>query len=210
MLWNLSRSPATRRTAIVLSAFPGWGHVYLGRELQGLGVFTLATIAGFTFFNATFLYLGDFRGVVASVSAVAALLLVVYSVVDVVRLTGSTRLQRLARARDRLIWEGLLCYLRSDYLAAEQKFVECARLDSLDVEPVFRAGVAASRRGAYNEARRLLSRARKLDTELKWEWELEEELQRIVRILEKGRVATPRLGVERAVVATPNDHKVRV
>ena len=182
---------SSRSTTILLSCLPGWGHVYLGREGRGLIIFTAAATSSFALLNGTFVYLGDFRGTVVAVSAIAVAGLCLYSVLDVLRLTAPTRLLRLRRARDELLWDGTLCFLRSDFLAAEQKFLECARFDALDVEPVFRAGVAASRRSARgdagsdadraasDEARRLLRRAVKLDVELTWQWEIVEELKRL-------------------------------
>lgn len=176
---------SSRGTSILLSLLPGWGHIYLGREGQGLLVFTAAAISGFTLLNATLIYLGELRGTLIGIASIATAGLFLYSVGDIFRLTAPLRLQRISRRRDQLLWEGMLAYLRSDYVGAEQKFLECARLDALDVEPVFRAGVAASRRGAWREARRLFNKARKLDIELKWKWELEEELQRVNEALQR-------------------------
>ncbi len=182
----MSLSPQTR--SVLLSLLPGWGHVAVGREFQGLLIFTTAALAAFGLVNALFTYLGELRGVLIVLSSIALVGVAAYSVVDVVRLNTPSRRLRIARTRDRLLWEGLMAYLRSDLLTAEQKFIDCARLDRLDVEPVLRAGVAASRRGAFREARRLLRRARRLDVEKRWEWELRRELERVDRELGARRL----------------------
>ena len=168
-----------RGIPILLSLIPGWGHIYCAREGRGLVLFTAAAISGFTLFNAIWNYLGDLRPVLIVVGALGTLGLLIYSIWDIIRWTSPERLQRIRQLRDRLLWEGSLCYLRADYLTAEEKFLQSAHLDERDVEPYFRAGMAALRRGATLESKRLLQKAQKLDTRLKWQWEIEEELKRL-------------------------------
>jgi hypothetical protein len=89
-----------------------------------------------------------------------------------------------------------LHFLSRDDLAAEEDFVECARVDRLDFEAHFRSGVAAARRGERELARRRLERARRLDADMKWSWEIRRELDRI-----NGARATPERRPEAEAVA---------
>ena len=183
---GLTGRHASRPLAMTLSVFPGWGHLYLGRELQGLAIFTFSSLAGFFLANAYLLHLGGYRQAVATVSGLLFLGGVIYSVVDVWRWTSPRRLERMRRLCDVLLWEGMMNFVRHEDLAAEEKFLQCWRLDRLDVEPIVRAGMVASRRQAYQEARRLLRRARRLDSELKWRAEIDRELEIIETTLGKS------------------------
>jgi hypothetical protein len=164
---------------MLLAVLPGWGHILLGREGLGLSLFTGASMSAFTLVNGLWIYLGELRGILIGISSLALAGFLIFSLADALRLSSPLRLERLKRLRDQLLWEGSLEYLREDFLAAEQRFLECARLDLLDAEPVFRAGAASARRGERREARRLLARARRLDVERKWEWEIGNELGRL-------------------------------
>ena len=158
---------------------PGWGHIYLGKEGRGLVLFTLYAIAFFVFLNAISIYMGPSRQALFTVSGVVSVALLIYSVSDTVRISSPRRLERVRRLCDELLWEGMTSFLRCDYDAAEEKFLECSRLDGLDVEPVFRAGVIAARRREIRQAEILFKRARRLDVHYKWDWEIERELQRL-------------------------------
>jgi hypothetical protein len=181
----------SRPLAVALSILPGWGHLYLGRELQGLLVFTFSSMTGFLLVNAWLLHLGTFRQAVTTISSLLFLTGCVYSVVDIWRLTSPRRVERMRRLCDVLLWEGMMNYVRHEDLAAEEKFLQCWRLDRLDVEPIVRAGVVAARRQAFEEARRLLGRARRLDSELKWRAEIDRELE-MIRVASRS---TPSLAV---------------
>ena len=176
-----------RPAAIALSAIAGWGHIYLGRERFGLLLFTLASASGFLCFSGWLLHLGSYDQAVVAVSTLCFLSLTSYSVVDVWRLTSPRRLERLRRLCDLLLWEGMMNFVRHEDLAAEEKFIQCWRLDRLDVEPVVRAGMVAARRQAFEEAFRLLKSARRLDTELKWRSEIDRELELMQRVRDAGR-----------------------
>ena len=162
---HMNRSRASRGTALALSLVPGWGHIYLGEELKGLTIFTLAAISAFAWINASWMYLASFRPVLLTLGILGFIGLWVWSTVEVFVKTRPERVGRLRRRCDHLLWEGILHFLSRDDLAAEEDFVECARIDCLDVEAHFRSGVAAARRGERELARRRLERARRLDVD---------------------------------------------
>ncbi len=161
---------------MVLALIPGWGHIYLGKEFQGLVLFTLTAASGFAWLNSLWIYLGAHQPAVFFTAGFFTMAFCLYSLVSVFRATAPWRLERLERQRNQLLWEGMLGFLRSEYQAAEEKFIEGARLDPLDPEPLWRAGIVAARSGSPNAARRLLLKARRLDLEGKWRWEIEQEL----------------------------------
>ena len=89
---GLTGRHASRPLAMTLSVFPGWGHLYLGRELQGLAIFTFSSLAGFFLANAYLLHLGGYRQAVATVRGRLFLGGVIYSGDEVWRWTSPRRL----------------------------------------------------------------------------------------------------------------------
>jgi hypothetical protein len=171
-------SPRHSRTlAATLSLVPGWGHVYLGREAAGLLLFTLAALSLFLFINLGLMYQGEHRLLLLRISAGSLLFFWLLSLADVMRRTSPGRRRRIEEEKGRLLRAGMISYLRGELAQAEARFRECLKLDHQEVEAVLRLGVIAARSGAAGRARRWLKRARRLDLDGKWSWEIFRELQ---------------------------------
>lgn len=167
----------SRLLALILSLVPGWGHVYLGRERAGLCLFTLAAISLFGMLNILLVYSGEHRLLLARSAGGGAVFSLLLSVVDVLRRTSPSRLRRIDDEKARLLRGGMIAYLRNDLEGAEETFRACLRLDGQEVEALLRIGVVTARRGAARRARRWLRRARRMDLDEKWGWEIERELE---------------------------------
>ncbi len=169
----------SRALALVLSLVPGWGHVCLGREGLGLLIFTVAAVGMFLFLNVALIYDGQHRLALARTIAAFTVLFWVWSLVDVWRRASPGRRLRVEEEKLRLLRQGMIEYLRDEMESAEATFRSCLKLDGLDVEALMRLGVVTARRGKAGEARRFLRRARRVDLDAKWAWEIENELQRL-------------------------------
>jgi len=177
----MSSRPRSRVLALGLSLVPGWGHVYWGREVLGLAVFTAFALAGFALFNGIFIYLGDGREFLVRGSAGLVLGIVGWTWFDIICRTGPRRLKAEEEERDHNLREGMIAYLRGDHEGAKALFRSCVRADPFDVEALFRMGVACSRTGDIREAAVWLRRTRRHDLEDKWRWEIAEELKKLKR-----------------------------
>ncbi len=167
----------SRPIAILLSLVPGWGHIYLGFEARGLVIFTLAALGGFGWINATWIYLGEGQSIFQGITLVLFGGLFLFSLVDIFIRTAKKRVSRSSKLCESLLWEGMMHYVMGNDLAAEEKFRETTRVDGLNVEAYFRAGIVAARRGELQQAKRFLKKARRLDHDLKWSWEIRRELE---------------------------------
>jgi hypothetical protein len=173
----MSSPRPSRLLALVLSLVPGFGHVYLGRERAGLALFTLAAVGGFLVFNAFLVLESPHRLDVARASAAATAALWLGAIAHVVYLTSPRRQRRVEEEKVNLLKSGMIFFLRDEMEAAETAFRTCLKLDRGDVEALVRLGVLYARRGQAGPARRTLRRARSVDVEGKWSWEVERELQ---------------------------------
>lgn len=175
----MSVSPRSRAWALTLSVLPGWGHVYWGRELLGLFLFTIFTVSAFAVLNASILDLGRWRPVLLWGGVAGALGAAAWAWTDIFRRTDPERLRREGELRERELLEGMIAYVRGDHPAAKARFLACVRRDSGDVEALFRLGMACARSGETDQAIRWLERARRWDLERKWDWEVRGELARL-------------------------------
>ncbi|HZN56704.1 MAG TPA: hypothetical protein VFD71_01415 [Planctomycetota bacterium] len=173
-----ARAPS-RAIALALSAVPGWGHIYWGREFQGLGLFTAAAVGCFAIFNGFFLYLGAGREALLLCGTILLAGTVVWTWWDILGTTSPRRLKAEEERRLESLRAGTMAYLRGDLPAAEAAFLKCVHSDPADVEATFRLGVVCSRTGEVRKARGWLRRARRMDVEEKWKWELGREIGRL-------------------------------
>jgi len=167
----------SRVFAVLLALVPGWGHVYLGRDFIGLTLFSLSALLGFLVFNAYLMMGGEYRMVVIRCGLALHLMVSLFSLLDVWRRTSPRRLNRIEEKMAGLLRDGMISYLRDELGEAENAFRTCLKLDNQEVEALVRLGVVLARKGFHRPARRILRRARSLDLEEKWNWEIERELQ---------------------------------
>ncbi len=142
-------------------------------------LFTLTVLSAFLVFNFFLIFEGDYRANSIRVGGAVTLILWLFSVLDVFRRTSPRRLRRIEEEKAVLLREGMIAYLRGQLEAAEHSFRACLRLDNQEVEALVRLGIVAARLGWNHRARRTLRRARALDLEEKWRWEIERELQAV-------------------------------
>jgi tetratricopeptide (TPR) repeat protein len=167
----------SRPLALLLSLLPGLGQVYLGRDLAFLVYFSLEALCLFAALNAVLLYQGPERPRLVQGALAAAGVVWLAGIWDVLRRTAPSRLKRIEGEKARLLRDGMIAYLREDLAGAETLFRACLALDGEEVEALFRLGVLLRRQGDVRGARRSLRRARKLDLEEKWRWEIDRELR---------------------------------
>ncbi len=179
----------SRPVALLLSLVPGWGHVYWGRELGGLGIFTLFAVSGFSLLNGLFIYIGGGRGALIAVALTALVGAFLWSWISILRLTSPGRAQAREQKRLGSLKEGMVAYLRGDVDAARVAFLACVESDPGDVEALFRLGVICARSDDVRNARRWLRQASKHDLDDKWRWELERELEKLKGAPEALRTA---------------------
>jgi hypothetical protein len=204
----MSSRPRSRALALALSAVPGWGHAYWGKEALGLGLFTVFAIACSGLLNGLFIYLGQGRGALIWVSGLLLLAVAAFAWWDIVRRTSPQAVRTAMEARERSLREGTVAYLRGDLDAAAALFKGCADSDPTDVEALFRLGVVTSRAGNAGAARAWLRRALKCDLEDKWRWEIGRELERAAEAGAKGLRAAPAMGETRRAARETEPHSV--
>ena len=169
--------PRSRAVALALSLVPGWGHVYWGRELRGLAIFTVFAVSAFALLNGLFIYLGERRSLVVAGSAALLVGASVFAWVDLLRRTSPARVREESEERERNLKDGTVAYVTGDFDAAAERFTKCVEADPSDFEALFRLGITHSRAGRTREAALWLRRALKNDEEEKWGWEIRRELE---------------------------------
>lgn len=173
--------PRSRAVALALSLVPGWGHVYWGRELRGLAIFTVFAVSAFALLNGLLIYLGERRGLVVAGSAAVLAGASVFAWVDLLRRTSPARVREESEERERNLKDGTVAYVMGDFDAAAERFTRSVEADPSDFEALFRLGITHSRAGRTREAALWLRRALKNDEEEKWGWEIRRELELLAR-----------------------------
>ncbi|MEM7232923.1 MAG: tetratricopeptide repeat protein [Planctomycetota bacterium] len=166
----------SRPVALFLSLVPGWGHIYWGREMLGLGLFTIVAVFGFVLMNGMWIYRGAGAGFMTWISVAVCLATVVGSWIDLVLRTTPARVEREKSARERFLEQGTIAYTRGDFDSAEVDFRECLRIDPQDLEALFRLGVVLARKEDRVGAAKVFEQALRFDLEGKWRWEIAREL----------------------------------
>lgn len=193
----MNRAPRQPRNwvALLLSVVTGLGHFYLDHYLTGAVLFSLFVTA----LNGIFL--GFTLQAAASPEALRAVSIVCFAIVWVFgfwhayRLSYGTDRVALAKAKDQLLREGLIDYLRDDLEDAARKIERAAALDVdwVDPDPLFHLGVVSSRLAERRAARGDLAGAKAArrralasfkgclsrDPTQKWRAEVAEELRRM-------------------------------
>jgi len=169
--------PRSRAAALVLSFVPGWGHVYWGRELRGLAIFTVFAVAGFGLLNGLYIYLGDMRTFIICGAAAVLAGTTAFSWYDILRRTAPAKVRAEAEERERSLKAGTSAYLEGDLEAAAGHFTATLEADPADFEALFRLGIVRARAGRQREAALSLRRALRYDEDGKWAWEIRRELE---------------------------------
>ncbi|MCO5164939.1 MAG: hypothetical protein M9894_01030 [Planctomycetes bacterium] len=190
--------------ALLLSVVTGLGHFYLDRYITGAVLFGLfVTTANGVFLGFT-LQATSSPEVLRVVSTFGLAAVWTFGMWHAYRLSFGTDRVALARAKDQLLREGLIDYLRDDLEDAARKLERAVALDVdwVDPDPLFHLGVASSRlaarraeRGDAVGARRARRRALAAfkgclarDPARKWRAEVEQELQLMGRGSLTGRM----------------------
>lgn len=181
--------------ALVLSVITGLGHFYLDHYVAGAVLFGLfATTLNGVFLGFT-LQATSSPEVLRAVSIFAFVLVWAFGMWHAYRLSYGTDRVAMAQAKDALLREGLIDYLRDDLEDAARKIERAAALDVdwIDPDPLFHLGVVsarlAERRGARGDARGSKAARRKAlsafkdcltrDPMRKWRAEVDAELRRM-------------------------------
>lgn len=181
--------------ALLLSVITGLGHFYLDHYVAGAILFGLfATALNGVFLGFT-LQATSSPEVLRAVSIFAFVLVWAFGMWHAYRLSYGTDRVAMAQAKDALLREGLIDYLRDDLEDAARKIERAAALDVdwLDPDPLFHLGVVsarlADRRGARGDARGSKAARRRAlqafkdclvrDPIRKWRAEVADELRRM-------------------------------
>ncbi len=160
---------------ILLTLIPGMGHLWEGKDLKGLVLFSSFAVGAAGILEGMVLWAGEWGGVIALCSFGWTCLVFGYALIDIFRFTYGPWRQKIELKRKKHLHAGILSFLKSDYEIAEQEFQENLRLMAGDPESLFRLAVISRRRGEIGRARRYLKIAGKNDLCGKWSWECSRE-----------------------------------
>jgi len=162
-----------RRKAIVLSLLlPGAGHALLGKGITsvllliGYGASVDAAIVSALWFPDML------PGRMWWLTVALAGTIWLYSALTIVRIAYWRHRPRFAAARDGAFNQALDLYLQDRYNEAREGFLRVLKLDPEDAEAHLYLSSVEADCGRLRGARRHLARARHLDAEGKWEWEI--------------------------------------
>ncbi len=102
-----------------------------------------------------------------------------YSTLNVFRLAYFRHRQRFVATRERIFKRALDFYIEERYNEAQREFLRAVKLDPEDTESYLYLCVVEAESGNARRAARHLARARRLDTEGKWKWELAQQLSNL-------------------------------
>lgn len=181
--------------ALLLSVVTGLGHFYLDHYLTGAVLFGLFATALNGIFLGFTLQAAASPEMLRAVSIFCFVVVWTFGFWHAYRLSFGTDRAALAQAKDQLLREGLIDYLRDDLEDAARKIERAAALDVdwVDPDPLFHLGVVSSRLAERRAARgdvagAKLARRRALtsfrgclsrDPARKWRAEVAEELRRM-------------------------------
>ncbi len=192
-------NPAPRQprnwVALLLSVVTGLGHFYLDHYLTGAVLFGLFATALNGIFLGFTLQATTSPEMLRAVSIFCFVVVWTFGFWHVYRLSYGTDRAALRQAKDQLLREGLIDYLRDDLEDAARKIERAVALDVdwIDPDPLFHLGVVSSRlaerrgargdvAGARDARRRALTSFRgclSRDPARKWRAEVAEELRRM-------------------------------
>lgn len=159
-----------------LSLIAGMGHLWEGKDLKGLMIFSFFAAAAAGLVEGAVLWSGDGRLLISLISLGIMLAVWGYAFFDIFRMTYGPWIEKNRLKRSEQVRQGILGFLRNDYDLAERAFMNNLQLTPGDSESLFRLAVICRRRGAFTRARRYLNQLRKTDMAEKWRWEGGQEL----------------------------------
>lgn len=211
--------------ALLLSVVTGFGHFYLDRYITGAVLFGLfVTTLNGVFLGFT-LQATSSPEMLRAVSTFGLGLVWTFGMWHAYRLSYGTDRAALARAKDQLLREGLIDYLRDDLEDAARKLARAVALDVdwVDPDPLFHLGVVSSRlaarraergdaAGSRAARRRALSAFKGCltrDPGRKWRAEVEAELQRLGRGTLTGRMRKAGVGMRDLLASASSVFRTR-
>ncbi len=160
-----------------LAFVPGWGHIWLRRYNRGLALFFLF----FGSINVSLaIFLLDTSERFAMLNRLAQALAVgvlVFSLVDVLRITIWLKSKTVTNRRKMLYRKSLTHYLRSEYGQAEDSAVRMIRTNPLDVQALLILGMIQREDGRPRNAAATFKRALRGGQAGVWRADLERELE---------------------------------
>ncbi len=163
--------------ALILTIFPGWGHIWIRREYRGLMIFILFFgIANVAFLNQTqdevLLFDGEFRLALA-----AAIAVFVFAIVDILRITVWFKGAKIQSRRKNLAQRVVVHYLRSEHGQLEEAVTRLLRIDPADCWALFYLAMSWRDAGETKKARATIKKALRVDRSGYWRDDLRRELQ---------------------------------
>lgn len=178
-----SRSLRRLLIAVILTVVPGWGHIWLHRTTRGLLLFILFFLA----LNYAIVFGGvldripDFA-VNASLAFAAAI--VVFAVVDVVRITIWLDSRAVRARRHALLESAVAHYLRREYAQAEAALRRMLRIDPHDGTALMYLGMVLRATGRRGKAESTFKKVIRDDRSGRWRSDARREIARL-----RGRAA---------------------
>jgi hypothetical protein len=170
---------AKRWNALLLAAVPGLGHLYLGRSVLGLVLFTLFGLAANGFFFTYTLDPSDIRTGVLAFCGFASAAIWLASFLHAARLAGRHQEPHVAERKEYHLKRGLTQYVAGSFETARDEFLTVLKLDPTDVDARFHLAMAYARAGEPRLAVKAFKRCRSDDVDGKWRWEVQRELDRL-------------------------------
>jgi hypothetical protein len=169
-----------RIVAIIASAlFPGAGHIVIGRQLKGILLSLLFTLAFMLAFFRFFVAWPE-RSVAGDglflLGAAACGAVWVWAILDLYNLLFGLRRTAPRAEVDQHLREGITHYLRGELTEAERELALAAQLAPRDADVRIHLARVYRASGLKGKYRRLLRKCRSLDAEEKWAAEIEEGL----------------------------------
>lgn len=162
---------------LTLAVVPGWGHIWLRRYNRGLALFFLC-------FGALNLRVvielladpGQYR-FVKDLTIALAIGVLVFSLVDVLRITIWLKSKTVVNRRKQLYRKALTHYLRSEYGQAEDAALRMIRTNPLDAQALLVLGMIQREDGRRKKAMGTFKRALRGGLAGTWKADLERELE---------------------------------
>ena len=164
---------------LILSLVPGWGHIWVHRATRGLLIFVC--FFGLANYALMALLLADAAEppILARPALALAAGVLVFSYIDILRLTLWNRNKRLLARCDGYLRRAIIHYLRDEYGQAEELLLKVLRRRPFDVPALSYLAAVQRGRGAEKKAQESFKRALAAARGGRWEASLRAEIKRV-------------------------------
>lgn len=171
---------------VVLSAIPGWGHIWVRRYTRGLALFLAFFAVSDTAFLTYQTAAGeDARATARVVGLGLGAAIWAFSLVDIVRIAVWLRSKTVRDRRAALFRKTVIHFLRGEHAQAEESIRRMLRIDPYDVPALTYLGMVRRDAGRHDDALRTFRKAARCGPDEGWSAEIEHEID-VVRMETSG------------------------